>query len=128
MNFAERLKELRIETDMSQKELAAVLALSDRVISYYESNQRFPNDPAVLVKIANYFNVSLDYLLGASPFRTWTAPDSAITMSNELVKIVACYASVGPLKKGRILQFAIDMKDLEDRQKEKQRQIPPSST
>jgi len=57
-----RLRELRIEKGLLQKDLAEILQITQQTISLYESNQREP-DNQTLIKIANYFNVSVDYLL-----------------------------------------------------------------
>lgn len=66
MQFGDRLKELRLSKKLTQKELGDIFNISDRVIGYYESNNRFPKDQDTLINIANYFNVSVDYLLGKS--------------------------------------------------------------
>lgn len=66
--FGNRLKQLRKEKGLSQKELGNLLNLSDRVVGYYEANRHFP-DGDVLVKIADIFEVSLDYLLGRTDIR-----------------------------------------------------------
>lgn len=58
-----RIKELREEKGVTQKELASYLGVTDRSVGYYESEERTP-PPDILDKIANYFNVSVDYLLG----------------------------------------------------------------
>ena len=62
-DFAKRLKELRIGRGLRQKDLAAALGLAQTTIANYEQKQRFP-DEAMLVKIADYFTVSLDQLMG----------------------------------------------------------------
>lgn len=62
-NFGEVLKNLRKNANMTQKELANVLWLSKSAISCYEQDTRFPS-PEMLIKIANVFHVSTDYLLG----------------------------------------------------------------
>ena len=63
MIWNERIKELREDHDLTQLELAEVLGITQRTISYYENNQReIPVN--VLVKYAKYFNVSLDYICG----------------------------------------------------------------
>lgn len=62
MDFHERLKELREEKGLTQKKLGNAIGVSPRVIGYYES-MRFPNDETVLRKIADFFNVSVDYLV-----------------------------------------------------------------
>jgi transcriptional regulator with XRE-family HTH domain len=61
--FPDRLKELRIANKVSQDTLAKVLNVTQRQISYYESGKDIPPLPA-LITIADYFNVSLDYLVG----------------------------------------------------------------
>lgn len=61
--FSERLKELREEAGLSQKEIADILNISRTSISGYESTNREP-DFSTLIKIANFFDISLDYLLG----------------------------------------------------------------
>ena len=66
--FKKRLKELRIEKGLIQKELADILHLQNTAISKYELGERKP-DQEILIKIAKYFNVSLDYLMGNSDVR-----------------------------------------------------------
>lgn len=62
--FAKLLKELRTLKQVTQKEVAEAVGVSERVYGYYEMGERFPKDPDVLKKLADYFDVSLDYLLG----------------------------------------------------------------
>lgn len=61
--FNERLKELRIDKGLSQFELAKDLEVSQRSISSWETGFRQP-DFETLGKIAKYFGVTTDYLLG----------------------------------------------------------------
>lgn len=65
MHFGSRLKELRINKKMSQNELAKKLNVTQKTISNYEKNERFP-DEHMIVKIATFFNVSTDWLFGIS--------------------------------------------------------------
>ncbi|WP_061342948.1 helix-turn-helix domain-containing protein [Clostridium botulinum] len=62
MTFGDRLKELREDHGLRQTELADKLNLSRNAISAYETNTNEPNLD-ILVKFADIFNVSLDYLL-----------------------------------------------------------------
>ena len=57
-----RLKELRTQKDISQIKLAMDLNVNQNSISRYESGLREP-DYNTLINIADYFNVSIDYLL-----------------------------------------------------------------
>ena len=61
--FAERLRELRTEHNMSMKQLASAIDVTDAAISNWENNI---NEPKIsyLKVIAVYFGVSTDYLLG----------------------------------------------------------------
>ncbi len=63
--FAKRLKSLRKERRWSSKEMAEYLEISQRAYLYYESATNYPNIPGLL-KLADFFGVSTDYLLGRS--------------------------------------------------------------
>lgn len=67
--FAERLRELRRSRGLTQKELGAKIGLSKAVVSKYETGIGCPSFD-VLIRIAQYFGVSTDYLLGASGSKT----------------------------------------------------------
>lgn len=69
--FANRLRKLRKEKKLSQAELGEILKLSQRTISSYENGERFP-DQNTLNNIADYFEVSVDYLLGRTKLRSYT--------------------------------------------------------
>lgn len=58
-----RLKALRKEKNISQLKLAMDLSMNQNTISRYETGER-EADYKTLIKIADYFNVSIDYLLG----------------------------------------------------------------
>lgn len=61
--FSNTLSELRKDKKLSQRALSEILGLSHSTIGMYESGQREPNFET-LKKLASYFNVSIDYLLG----------------------------------------------------------------
>ena len=63
VNFGNTLKELRQSAGMTQKQLADRLWLSKATVSYYEQSLRYPS-PEILIRLANVFHVSADYLLG----------------------------------------------------------------
>lgn len=63
-----RIKLLREELGLKQEELAKALSVSPSAIGMYERNLREPNNELTL-KIADYFNVTVDYLLGKSEIR-----------------------------------------------------------
>ena len=61
--FAERLKELRKEKGLTQQKVADSLNISQPNYRRWESGERRPS-VETLVMLADYFNVSTDYLLG----------------------------------------------------------------
>lgn len=63
-----RLKELRKEKGISQLKLAMELNTNQNTISRYETGEREPGINE-LISIADYFNVSVDYLLGRTDVR-----------------------------------------------------------
>lgn len=63
--FGERLKSLRNDKNLGQNLLAHELNLSNASISYWETGKQEPCAEAIF-KLAKYFNVSADYLLGLS--------------------------------------------------------------
>lgn len=67
--FAENLKELRMRKGVSQEELAKAIFVSVPAISQYENDQNMPSLES-LKRIAQFFNVSVDYLIGITPYDT----------------------------------------------------------
>ena len=63
--FSERLKTLRAEKGVRQSELAALIGVRNTAVSMMESGSRSPS-VEVLCALADYFDVSLDYLVGRS--------------------------------------------------------------
>ena len=61
--FGQRIRSLRESKRINQKEFAEILHISNSTLSQYESDTRVPSDE-IKIKIADYFNVSIDYLLG----------------------------------------------------------------
>ena len=63
--FNYRLKQLRKAAGLNQSEIAAMLSVGQRQVSNYESGKDFPSEKT-LIQLADFFNVSLDYLLDRS--------------------------------------------------------------
>ena len=68
IKFAERLQELRRERHVTQKNMAEFLGIQMRSYQSYEGGDRRP-DYEKLVALADYFDVTTDYLLGRSDRR-----------------------------------------------------------
>lgn len=83
MNFAERLASLRNDRDIKQKDIAELLNVSASTPSHYELGIHAPDIDA-LIKLADYFNVTIDYLVGRSNSATqWSALSKPIKLSNK---------------------------------------------
>jgi len=68
MDFGERLRTLREEKNLTRADLANKLIVSYSAVSKYETNVRFP-DKGTLINLADFFDVSVDYLLCRSDIR-----------------------------------------------------------
>lgn len=66
MSFGRNLERIRKDHKISQAKLGEMLGLTQQMISSYEKDMSSPNIE-VLVRIADYFNVSLDTLVGHTP-------------------------------------------------------------
>ena len=79
------LKYLRERKGITQRELSDFLNLTPKAISFYELGQRdIPND--VLKKLADYFHVSTDYILGREEKRS---PFAALPVVGNIIKALA---------------------------------------
>lgn len=68
MKYNERIRELREECFLKQKDIAAILQIGQRTYSDYETGvTRIPVDSLLI--LAKYYNVSMDYISGASNTR-----------------------------------------------------------
>lgn len=61
--LAKRIKELRQDSGLSQKELSYILNIDRTTLTGYETGRRMP-DAEMLCTIADYFQVTVDFLLG----------------------------------------------------------------
>ena len=65
--FGEILRNLRKEKGLSQAELATILGVSKSTVGMYEQSKRSPHSDDLLMRIAGFFGVTIDYLKGYSP-------------------------------------------------------------
>ena len=89
-NMGEKLKSLRIEKKLTQKQVADRIGLAISAVSSYESGTRYPSYDA-LVKLARIFHVSTDYLLGITNTRNIDVTglrDNEIELVSQLVDML----------------------------------------
>ena len=63
MNVYHRIRDMREDRDLTQAQVGAAVGVSQRTYAYYESGQRML-PPQVLCALADFYQVSVDYLLG----------------------------------------------------------------
>ena len=71
ITLANRLKELRKDKGLTQKDLGDILGVGKTTISMYENGNSTPNDE-IKLKICDYFDISLDYLIGKSSTKNYS--------------------------------------------------------
>ena len=80
--FGAHLRELRSERDLSQGDLEKIIHKGRGTISLYEKGER-QADYESLVKLADYFDVSVDYLLGRTKRRRpWEEPPKHVLVDD----------------------------------------------
>lgn len=104
-----RIKQLRNEKNITQKVLANYLGLEIAGVSKLETG-RVPLKDEYIIKLANYFNVSSDYLLGNSDIRN----SSNVQLSREDLNYISKLKSLKPPYK-EILKNFIDLLDEQSR-------------
>lgn len=130
--FGERLRKLRREADLTQGQLAKILGLVPAAVGKYEClPETYPRVKA-LIKIANYFHVSIDYLLlGTQPAPlTENNVNSDLTNSTvikanrggkvfngeqsislEAEELLHIYNKLGVRERLKLLNFAVDLEE-----------------
>ena len=94
MSFAERLQELREDRGISRKDLAANLNITVSALGMYEQGRREPN-MEMLIRLADYFNVTLDFLVGRSFHDEETSKIiEALHLKNEIDKLPQGYKNI----------------------------------
>ena len=132
-DFGERLRKLRIGKDISQADLAKQLGVVPSSVGKYERvDNSFPS-AEVLIKISDFFNVTIDYLLKGtetvpsvennisgqlsnSPFIQANHGGMVIngenrTLSPEIVELLRIYETLGGRDRLKLLNFAVELEE-----------------
>ena len=118
--LGQRIRNLREDNDLTQRDLSQLIGLTPKMISFYENNQRTP-PVDILLKLAKIFHVTTDYLLGNEtvssnkkvPSLNWekilaTYPN-AIRIINEQRDILTYYDQLSLTDKRWIMGQMIDL-------------------
>ncbi len=91
--FEKRLKKLRTEKNLTQKELGEKINLNGSTISFYERGKRIP-DYKTLNQLADFFNVSTDYLIGRMNTRNHRTKKIINQLPNQVLTEADCNQDV----------------------------------
>ena len=101
--FSQRLKILRKSFDLSQAKFAKEIGFSQSAIASWENETREPGINA-LIKIAQYFNTSVDYLIGLPT--TALTPEQPAPLPPDTQELVNIYQALSPAHRSQILEYA----------------------
>ena len=99
--LGENIKFLRTSKNMYQQDLADALSVSKSTIAMWETNKRIPDAPTLL-KIANYFNVTVDLLLSNTAVQSTDKPHIIeLRATDELPDDTTGQKEIAPIKRDR---------------------------
>lgn len=108
MQIGSIIKKLRKQQKITQLELAKALNIADNTVSQYENGQRLPSDE-IKIKLADYFGVSLDYLMGREEdFDGLNIVKKPLETKTEVQTI---YDSLTPRQQQRVLAYMYGFSD-----------------
>ena len=106
--FYKILKAERMKKGLSQLAFAKILGISQQTIGSWETGRTSP-DLETLIKIASFFNVTTDYLLGVTDVPTKkNVQSNLIKLSDEELQLIKKYREL-PLKAQKKIKFNIDI-------------------
>lgn len=103
--FIKRLKALREEKGFSQAKLAELINITQQAVGKWETGKSTP-DPEMIVKLANLFNVSADYLLGR---QVNTDKSSNLTLDAATQELINVFSSLNDDGRNKVLEYAQDI-------------------
>lgn len=117
MNVGQKIKKLRSENGVYQKELATFLNLSIGTVSNYEKGVHYP-DLNTLCKIADFFGVTTDYLLDRSDHRfSLDNLSRRLTSDYTVADLVNTTLELSPQKVNTMIDFVSFLKEKNDKAK-----------
>ena len=110
--FRERLKQLRKENGITQEQLAGILGVERSSVGKYEGKSRIIPSDDVKQRMAEYFGVSVDYLLGRTDTRTIDENKNQPTTNSDGLdeKLVNLLVDLSPAEVQRVRDFVAGLK------------------
>lgn len=94
--FGMKLRALRQEKKITQKQLAEALGLVTASISSYETGGNYPS-AEIIIKLCRFFNVSADYLLGISDTRNFNMTDLTDEQYQTIISLITQFRQLNNL-------------------------------
>ncbi len=88
MQFSDRLREKRLEANLTQSDLAKIAGVSTRTIQNYELGDRQPSNMVVVQKIADALHTTTEYLLGSSIYTVETHERDGANAARDIEELV----------------------------------------
>lgn len=82
VTLANRIKELRLTKNLTQSQLGQIIGVGKTTISMYENGNSSPNDE-IKIKLADFFEVSIDYLLGKTDIRNYAINEPTVALHSD---------------------------------------------
>lgn len=108
-----RIKKLRLEKNLLQSDIAKIIHKTDRAVGQYEREERDPSSET-WIQLANFFDVSLDYLLGKTDIRNIGKKFDQILNESMLGISMEEYEALSEEKKEKIRTFVKYVRDIEN--------------
>ena len=102
-----RIRELRAEKNITQLRLSLELEVSQETVSAYENGKHLPSLKS-LIKMADIFHVSTDYLIGRSDVGK---PSATSPLPNEDIALLDCFHDLDTVDKARLVAYAQGLSD-----------------
>ena len=100
-----RIKQLRLEKDILQSELANVLKVRQNTVSNWETGRNEPDQQALLA-MSKYFDVSIDYILGNSDLKKEPTQDELDSLTDLQKEIIALMGNMSQEQQKDLLEHA----------------------
>ena len=99
--MVKRLKELRQKKNISQQQLADIIGVSQQSVNKYENHSIEP-DIATLIRFADFFNTSVDYLIGNSDTERRIERVTAFDLNDDEAQLINSYRHLSEKEKASI--------------------------
>ena len=103
IDISQKIKELRLEKNLKQKDVSKALNIATNTLSQFENNKGRPS-LEVLCAMATYYNVSIDYLVGREDdFGNVTVARGGSELTQDEQTVLRCFNKLGPFERETIL-------------------------